>query len=72
MKTVSSAFALPLVVALATIAVQARASAPDCARLEAARDRAWQQLRHGHGAATANRLHARIRALNEQIAQHCH
>ena len=49
----------------------AQAAQPDCQKLEAARARAWQQLRKSHSAATANRLHARVRTLNEQIAQYC-
>ncbi len=46
-------------------------SAPDCSRLEASRERVWQQLRRPHSAEQANRLHARVRELNEQIAEHC-
>ncbi len=57
--------------ALSIPLIPAASAAPDCARLEAARERTWQQLRRGHTAAQANRLHAKIRQLNEQIAAHC-
>ena len=46
-------------------------AAANCESLEAQRDRAYQQLRRPHGAAAANRLHARVRSLNERIAALC-
>lgn len=46
-------------------------AAVSCESLEAQRERTWQQLRRPHGAAAANRLHARIRSLNERIAALC-
>lgn len=67
-----SARSLALALCILLPTAPAGASAPDCSRLEAQRDRAWQQLRKSHGAAQANRLHARVRQLNEQIAEHCH
>jgi hypothetical protein len=46
-------------------------AADNCDSLEAQRQRAYQQLRRPHGAAAANRLHARVRSLNERIAELC-
>lgn len=60
-----------LVTSVLAFASPAVTATPDCQRLEAARERAWQQLRRGHGVAQGNRLRARVRQLNEQIAQHC-
>ena len=64
-----TAFLAGLALSLPLIPVAS--AAPDCARLEAARERTWQQLRRGHSAAQGNRLRAKIRQLNEQIASHC-
>jgi hypothetical protein len=69
MTSLARSLFLTLAISLQTPVTSA--SAPDCAHLEAQRDRAWQQLRKSHGAAQANRLHARVRHLNEQIAEHC-
>jgi len=46
-------------------------AADSCDSLEAQRQRAYQQLRRPHGADAANRLHARVRSLNERIAELC-
>ncbi len=60
-----------LLVCLLVCSTSGARAASSCASLEAQRESVYQQLRRPHGVTAANRLHARLRSLNERIAALC-